>query len=312
MEKNDHGKATHLLRQTDTHIHDFINQYAENDKPFFLQVSFKSPHAEDENEAGDEFVTDPAYNIFYNSIQWQLPEAAKPAYFNYFPKVFTANNEGRRRWEKRFSSPNLINKTMQGYYRLIHQMDDVIGNLLAQLKAKNLDKNTIIVFASDNGYYLGEYGLGDKWYGSSPSIRIPLIVYDPRKNAPRGIRNTAMALNIDIAPTILGYANVAVPSTMQGQSLLKFDNTEKREDFFYEHLWMYNHIYIPSTEGIVGQQYKYMRYFKGIDSTHLMFEELYDLKTDPNEINNLMGQSQWESLRDSLKNRMWALKKAVK
>jgi arylsulfatase A-like enzyme len=312
MEKDAHGKAIHLLRQTDQHITDFINQYATESSPFFLQVSFKSPHAEDDNAAGEEFVTDPFYNSFYNGISWQLPEAAKPAFFNYFPKVFTANNEGRRRWGKRFSSPTLINKTMQGYYRLIHQMDDVIGHVLAQLREKKLDKTTIIIFASDNGYYLGEYGLADKWYGSSPSIRIPLIVYDPRPSAPHGLKNKAMALNIDIAPTVLNYANVPIPNTMQGQSLLELDNTGKREDFFYEHLWTYNDIYIPSTEGVVGQQYKYMRYFKGLDSTRLIFEELYDLKTDPNEINNLMGQTQWEPLRDSLKNRMWALKKMVK
>jgi arylsulfatase A-like enzyme len=312
MEKDEHGKPTHLLRQTDQYMHDFINQYGDSDTPFFLQVSFKSPHADDENDAGEEFVSDPAYNIFYNSVQWQLPVAANSSYFNYFPKVFTANNESRKRWEKRFSSPYLINKTMQGYYRLIHQMDDVVGSLLAQLRTKKLDKNTIIIFASDNGYYLGEYGLADKWYGSSPSIRIPLIVYDPRQKAPKGIKNTAMALNIDIAPTILDYANVPIPSTMQGKSLLQLDKNEKREDFFYEHLWTYKDIYIPSTEGIVGQQYKYMRYFKGIDSTRVIFEELYDLKSDPNEINNLIGQTQWEPLKDALKDRMWALKKTVK
>ena len=310
--KDEKGKSIHLLKQNESEITEFFNKYADNTAPFFLQVSFKSPHAEDEKEAGEEFVTDPAYNCFYNNIQWQLPEAAKPAYFNYFPKVFTANNEGRKRWEKRFSSPYLINKTMQGYYRLIHQMDDVIGNLLAQLRAKKLDKNTIVIFASDNGYYYGEYGLADKWYGSSPSIRIPLIVYDPRPKAPHGFKNKAMALNIDIAPTILNFAHVPVPDKMQGKPLMELDKIEKRQDFFYEHLWMYKDIYIPSTEGIVGQQYKYMRYFKGLDSTHLMFEELYDLKTDPNEINNLMGQTKWESLKDSLQNRMWALKKMVK
>ena len=120
-----------------------------------------------------------------------------------------------------------------------------------------------------------------------------------------------MALNIDIAPTILRYANVPVPNTMQGQSLIQLDKIEKREDFFYEHIWTNKDIYIPSTEGVVGKQYKYMRYFKGVDSTHLIFEELFDLKTDPNEIHNLIGQTEWQPLKDSLKNRMWALKKTV-
>ena len=231
-QKDDKGKLIHLLKLNDLQINEFIEEYATNKDPFFLQVSFKSPHAEDENEAGEEFVSDPAYGIFYNGVDWHLPEAANSNYFNYFPAVFTTNNEGRKRWQKRFSSPYLINKSMQGYYRLIHQMDDVIGHLLAQLREKKVDKNTIIIFASDNGYYMGEYGMADKWFGSSPSIRIPLIVYDPRPNAPHGIKNPAMALNIDIAPTILKYANVPVPQTMQGQSLIQLDKNVKREDFF--------------------------------------------------------------------------------
>lgn len=312
MEKDEKGKSIHLLKQTELEINEFFTQYEDKKDPFFLQVSFKSPHADDANEAGEEFQSDPAYNSFYNGIQWQLPEAAKPIYFNHFPKNFITNNEGRKRWDKRFSTTNLTNRTMQGYYRLIHQMDDVIGKLLAQLKAKKLDKNTIVIFASDNGFYYGEYGLADKWYGSSPSIRIPLIVYDPRTSANRGIKNQALALNIDIAPTILQYANVSIPDAMQGKPLTQLKENSDRKDFFYEHLWQYSHIYIPSTEGVVGEQFKYMRYFKGMDSTHIIFEEMYDLKSDPNEIHNLMGQSQWEGLRDSLKNRMWALKKMVK
>jgi arylsulfatase A-like enzyme len=312
MVKDAQGKPIHILKQTEQQITEFINQYANRPSPFFLQVSFKSPHAQDENTAGEEYVTDPAYIKFYNNIQWQLPEAAQPAYFNYFPKVFITDNEGRKRWQKRFSSPYLINKSMQGYYRLAHQMDDVIGNLLAQLKVKKLDKNTIIIFASDNGYYMGEYGLADKWYGSNASIRIPLFVYDPRHTGPQGIKNSTLALNIDIAPTILSYANVPIPTTMQGHSLTELDKKGEREDFFYEHLWLYNHVYIPSTEGVVGKQYKYMRYFKGLDSTHLIFEELYDLKTDPNEIHNLIEQAQWKTLEDSLKERLWVLKKMAR
>jgi arylsulfatase A-like enzyme len=310
--KDAHGNPLHLLKQTKGEITEFINLYANNKKPFFLQVSFKAPHAQDENTAGEEFVTDSSYNSFYNGIHWQLPEAANPLYFNYFPETFMNNNEGRKRWQKRFSSLFLINKSMQGYYRLIHQMDDVVGTLLAQLREKNVDKNTIIIFASDNGYYLGEYGLADKWYGSSPSIRVPLFVYDPRLNAQHGIKSSALALNIDIAPTILTFANVAIPSVMQGQNLMQLDKMDNREDFFCEHLWSSKEVYIPSTEGVVGKQYKYMRYFKGLDSTRLIFEELYDLKTDPNEIHNLDNLPQWQHLKDSLKNRLWILKKGVK
>lgn len=201
---------------------------------------------------------------------------------------------------------------MQGYYRLIHQLDDIVGSMVAQLKEKKLDRRTVIIFSSDNGYYMGEYGLADKWYGSQPSVRVPLIVYDPRTNAPHGIRSTALALNIDIAPTILDLAHLPIPSTIQGKSLTKLDQIEARKDFLYEHLWINNDIYIPSTEGVVNRNFKYMRYFKNADSTHLMFEELYDLKNDPHETNNLVNQPQQQRLRDSLKCRMWALKKEAR
>jgi arylsulfatase A-like enzyme len=312
ISKNAQGKSVHILKQTEQDITEFINQYATQSSPFFLQVSFKSPHAQDENVAGEEFVSDSSYNHLYNSIPWQLPETAHSLYFNHFPNNFITDNEGRKRWQKRFSSPYLINKSMQGYYRLIHHMDDVVGKLLTQLREKNIDKNTIVVFASDNGYYLGEYGLADKWFGSEPSIRIPLFVYDPRPNSAHGVKNTALALNIDIAPTILSCANIPIPKTMQGQNLMQLDKMDNREDFFYEYLWTYKDIYIPSTEGVVGKQYKYMRYFKNLDSTHLLFEELYDLHTDPHEIHNLVELPEWQRLKDSLMNRLWVLKKEVR
>ena len=304
------GKRTHILRINEEQITTFINQYGTGKAPFFLQVSFKSPHAQDENAAGEEFVFDPAYAGFYNGIAWQLPEAAKPQYFNYFPKNFTNNNEARARWQKRFSSPLLINKTMQGYYRLIQQMDDVVGSLRTQLRQKNLDKNTVIIYASDNGYYLGEYGFADKWFGSDASIRVPLIVNDPRSGAQHGVKSSALALNIDIAPTILELAHITRPTKMQGESLTQPAQLEERKDFLYEHLWINNTgTYIPSTEGVVSKQFKYMRYFKGVDSAHLIFEELYDLRKDPNEVDNLINQPQSEIMKDSLKNRLLVLKK---
>jgi arylsulfatase A-like enzyme len=312
MVHDDKGKSIHSLNLAQEQIGEFINQYEESTSPFFLQVSFKAPHAEDEKGEGEEFIYDKAYEKYYNNVNWNMPEAAKTQYFNYFPEKFTKDNESRRRWAKRFAAPQLITKTMQGYYRLIHHIDDVVGNMLQQLREKNLDKNTIIIFSSDNGYYLGEYGLADKWFGSEPSIRVPLIIYDPRKNAPRGVKSDNKVLNIDIAPTILQYAKLPMPDIMQGKSLAQQVNNNPRQTFLYEHLWTYNHIYIPSTEGVVDNQYKYMRYFKGTDSTRLIFEELYDLKNDPNELNNLVEKPNWAFLKDSLIHNLKIIKESAK
>ena len=110
------------------------------------------------------------------------------------------------------------------------------------LKKHGLADNTVIVFTADNGYFLGERGFADKWYIYEHSIRVPLIVFDPR--APkdrRGQVNDRMALNIDISPTLLEFAGVDRPKQVQGRSLVPLLKGETpadwRTDFFYEHLF---------------------------------------------------------------------------
>jgi len=119
------------------------------------------------------------------------------------------------------------------------------------------------------------------WFGHEPSIRVPLIMADFRAQ-PLGLRTSALALNIDVAPTILSVASLSAPARMQGSDLPQLLDPEQalrwRSEFLYEHL--VDHPHIPKTEGLIGKRYRYMRYFRGADS----FEQVFDLETDPDEL----------------------------
>ena len=145
--------------------------------------------------------------------------------------------------------------------------------------------NTVIVLLGDNGYFLGERGFAGKWLMHDLSIRIPLIILDPRVPAKqRGLVRQEMALNVDLAPTFLDMAGLEIPEIFQGQSLAPLIQGEKpdwRTEVLCEHLWDKSDI--PLTECLRTERWKYIRYnkLKGMD-------ELYDLKADPYEITNVI------------------------
>ena len=151
----------------------------------------------------------------------------------------------------------------------------------------------------DNGFYLGEYGLAGKWFPHELSIRVPLVVFDPRADTKRrGVTLDQMALNVDIAPTILELARLRVPRQMQGRSLLPLLKGRKprwRTEFFYEHPFV--HKTIARTEALRTQRWKYARY---IDFD---YEELYDLKNDPTETINLAKDEKYQKTLTSLRKR---------
>jgi arylsulfatase A-like enzyme len=155
------------------------------------------------------------------------------------------------------------------------------------------------MLTGDNGFYLGEYGLAGKWFPHEESIRVPLIVFDPRAGRKlRGRTLEQMALNVDIAPTILELAGLKVPEQMQGRSLvplLKGKEPEWRTDFFYEHL--FEHKTIARSEALRTQRWKYARYI------NYDYEELYDLKNDPGETINLAKDEKYRKTLMALRER---------
>ena len=171
---------------------------------------------------------------------------------------------------------------VKGYYRMITEIDDEIGKIRTLLTEMGIADNTIIIVMGDNGYFLGERQLADKWLMYDISIRIPLIIYDPRNKKPSVVHS--MALNLDIPKTILDFAGIQAPKYYQGESLKSLtDNSEHsldRKSILIEHLWPIKDI--PSSEGIRTEKWKYFRY-RNINAP----EELYDLINYPLEINKI-------------------------
>ena len=214
------------------------------------------------------------------------------------PFLQRAENEGRKRWAWRFDTPDKYQAMMKNYYRLCTEVDATCGRVLAELKEQGILDDTLVVFTGDNGYFHGERGLADKWYPYEESIRVPLIVRDPRlPKAARGRTNDDFVLNVDIAPTILAAANVAAPATMQGRDFAPLFLSAKkpeppwRDEFFYEHAVIGSKERIPSSQALVRRDAKYIVW------PDYEYEELFDLKADPAEQKNLAADPAREATR---------------
>lgn len=288
------GKDTvHLTRYTAQQAIDFI-QNAPSGKPFMLSLSFSAPHAHD--PAALQYFWSPEYDTMYQKTVIPDPIMASDAEFLAQPE-YVRTGENRTRWYWRFDTPEKYQQSVKGYYRMISEVDTEIGKIRKALAEKGLAENTVIILMGDNGYFLGERQLAGKWLMYEPSLRVPLIMFDPRKAG--GKRNTAYALNIDVPATILDLAGLSVPKAWQGISLESSKLTARKE-FVTEHLWQTP--IIPPSEALRTERWKYFRYIN--DPSH---EELYDLQLDPLEQNNLAKnpayKSQLVALRKKLEKR---------
>ena len=286
---------------------EFLRQSAGR-QPFFLQVSFKAPHVQDEDPR--QFLYDPADAALYRDVTFPPPRTADTRFLSALP-IEVHRSEGRRRWAIRFSTPELYQESLRGYYRLISGVDRVVGEICGALADLGLERDTVIVFTSDNGFYLGEHGLAGKWLMHEPSIRTPMIVYDPRvPGKARGLRRPEIALNIDLAPTLLALAGLEIPRTMQGRSLAPLLDPAARpawrKDFFYEHTFTARG-WIPRVEGVRTERWKYTRYL----DTAPLFEELYDLEADPHEERNRARDPSLHSVREKMRARYAVWKKTL-
>jgi arylsulfatase A-like enzyme len=279
------------------------------DQPFCLSVSFSAPHARDGQPR--EYPPDRRDEGLYTDVKVPVPKLATDEAFRRLP-AFVQKSEGRRRWQRRFSTPELFQRVVKDYYRLITGVDREVGRIVAELDRLGLAGHTVLVFTSDNGYILGERGLADKWLPYEESIRVPLIVQGPRlPRQARGRREAAVVLNIDLAPTLLDLAGLSVPAAMQGRSLVPLLRDGKappgwRSEFFYEHLTLPK--IIPPTEGVWTERWKYFRWVGASPAV----EELYDLQADPLEEHNLAGQKEHQKTLGQLRERWQRLREELK
>ncbi|MGB2906691.1 MAG: sulfatase [Candidatus Aminicenantaceae bacterium] len=274
------GQQKHLTDINMDLAFEFIRE-TDSDQPFCLSLSTWAPHAHDEKK--QQYFWPQACDDLYRASIIPPPVLQEPEYFASLPE-FVKQSMNRERWFWRFDTPDKYQEMVKGYYRMISGVDMALGRLRIELKRLGRDRDTIIILMSDNGYFLGERGFAGKWTMHDFSIRIPLIIYDPRiDGACQGSVDSNLVLNVDVTPTILDIAGICTPQMYQGRSLrplIRGSQADWREAILTEHLW--DHPDIPQSEAIRSKNWKYIRY-----PQHPEFEELYDLRSDSIERNNL-------------------------
>lgn len=194
---------------------------------------------------------------------------------------------------------------LKDYLRCIKTVDDEVGRLLDYLEKNNLMENTVIVYTSDQGFYMGEHGWFDKRFMYEESMRTPLVMRLPKGFDRRG-DITEMVQNIDYAPTFLELAGAEIPSDIQGVSLVPLLKGEHPKDWrkaLYYHFYEYpaEHM-VKRHYGVRTDRYKLIHFYNDIN-----WWELYDLQADPSEMHNLYGQPEYEPVVKELKEEMLKL-----
>jgi arylsulfatase A-like enzyme len=303
--KNSNGEMIHVTKKNQLDALEFLESKP-SDKPFLLTVAFFATHAVDGNPK--QYLPQPESMEFYKNITIPIPKTATDEHFRKLP-AFIANekNEGRNRWHWRFDTPQKYQEYMKNYYRLATEVDDTCGKIIADLEKRKLLDSTLVIFTTDNGYFHGEHGLADKWYPYQESIRVPLIILDPRMaKSNAGSINDEITLNVDLAPTILNASKVEIPKTMQGRDLsplyLEKSITSWRKEFFYEHAIIKNKEFIPASEALVQKNIKYIYW------PDYATEELYDLTKDPFEEINVIQNGNYKDILEQSRARFKELK----
>ena len=325
----------HLTKVIENDCLDWLSN-RDTTKPFMLLYQFKAPHR--------DWRPDSIYHDLFNNFDFPLPETFND---NYEGRIAASENmmeigshlnrrdmkqippEGlsRRdslRWlaygdKGQYWSPN---DTLKGdalkywkfqtyikdYLRCVAGVDRAVGSVLDYLDENGLSENTIVVYTSDQGFYLGEHGWFDKRWMYEESFKMPFLIKNPRV-IKAGTTSDAMLMNVDFAPTLLDMAGIEIPGEMQGKSFKEVfgGNQKNKRKSVYYHYYEYPIWHkVQPHYGVKTNRYKLMHFYYSMDEW-----ELYDLKTDPNEMNNIYSEAP-QDLIDSLKKELEALRKEYK
>ncbi|MCM2680680.1 sulfatase family protein [Echinimonas agarilytica] len=277
----------------------FIEQSQDDATPWTMSVNFWNPHAHDFDQQ-DQYHYPPEFESWYQDVTIPSAKLSDDDTFSTLPDFLQASI-ARDRWEYRFGDEETYQKMTKRHYRAISSVDKAVGMIIKTLEQTGQADNTIIIYTGDNGYSLNERQLAGKWFGWEEDLRVPLIIYDPRGSADGTV--SKMALNIDIAPTVLDLAGVAIPDNYQGKSLtplLKGEPTQWRNEFFFEHMYQPKRVSIPPIVGVRTDNWKYVHFYK---HNH---QQLYDLERDPAEAVNLALDPEYRPILDDLASRTQA------
>lgn len=305
------------------------------EKPFCLIIGHKATHRTWMPDLPDlgryETVNFPVPDTFFDNYQGRIPASeqemsiGKDMRMEYDLKMFATNPKDRdsnfnrmnpeqikayqefyTSIEKAFRQKNLSEKElalwkyqryMRDYMATAHSMDKNIGRLLDYLEKNQLKDNTMVVYLSDQGFYMGEHGWFDKRFMYEESFRTPMMLSYPKLKQ-KGVTTEQFVMNIDLAPTFLQLAGIKIPEEMQGKSLLPLLEKKKatlRKAIFYHYYENGEHAVSPHF-GVRTNRYKLIRFYKRYNGW-----EFYDLDKDPNELHNCYQEKGYERIIQQMK-----------
>ena len=276
-----------------------INYIRENkDKTFLVTLAFKSGHGPFQPPARHK-------DTFANA------DLANPvnetATFPYKGQIETGKKNAAAQPNKGGSWTENNEQKIRGYFGALKGVDENVGRLLKTLDSLHLDQNTVVIFSSDNGFFLGEHSLGDKRAAYEESIRIPLLVRYPAR-FPKGKKIDKIVLNLDAAPSFLDLAGVAAPASFQGKSwvpLIEGKAKDWRTSFLYEYFYETGSN-TPTIKALRTETSKLIQY-PGEEG----WSELYDLSKDPGETSNLYSNAGAAGLKKQLQGELSKQEQAV-
>ncbi len=239
----------------------------------------------------------------------------------FYNDIKRMNQEQRANWMAAYESENQeflkagltgnelalwkFNRYIKDYLRCIKSVDDGVGEVLDYLEEAGLDENTIVIYTSDQGFYLGEHGWFDKRFMYEESFRTPLVMRYPKEIRP-GTKIDRLVQNLDLAPTFLDYAGVKIPDDMQGLSFRKLvsgKSDEWRNAVYYTYYEYPSEHMVKRHYGVATEQYKLIHFYYDIDEW-----EMYDLKADPSEMRNVYDDPAYAEIREMLHRRLEELR----
>ena len=253
-----------------------------------------------------KFLTDPftGENTNFDRQLSRLTEDQRSKWL----EAYTPKNDALR--SKRLEGKELaiwkFNRYIKDYLRTIQSIDDGVVEILKYLDDNNLSENTIVVYTSDQGFYLGEHGWYDKRFMYEESLRTPILMRYP-KEIKQGTIINQLIQNLDFAPTFLDYAGLKIPKEMQGESFRKIVNNSQTEwrDAIYYTYYEYPSVHMVKRHyGVRTSRYKLMHFYYDIDEW-----EMYDLEKDPSEMNNIYDDENYKSVRDMMHLRLDEMRK---
>jgi len=303
FKKQADGSLRHETELIVDHAIDFVKQNPDG-QPFAINLWFNAAHAEDNDHRPGigHFPWPKAVDGMYDDVEVPAPRLSDPAIFEAMPE-YIRTSLNRTRWHWRWDTPEKYQTNIRAYFRMISGIDGAVARLLKVLDDEGLADSTIIVYSADNGFYMGDRGFAGKWSHFDESIRVPLMIYDPRPSADasRGRVVDELVCNLDFAPSFLAWAGLPVPEKYQGRDLSPWlaaePPTSWREMIFIEHVFLRPKL---SWEGIRTKTHKYVRYFDQGENNVF----LHALDEDPDELVNYAGAEAKQELTIELRSKL--------